>query len=71
MTCRLHLLAVTADGRRVYLNAYGYASPSGNQAPRPSMLRADVAQQAVQLPSASSASPPGAAPGSTRFVACL
>ncbi|KAK9837777.1 hypothetical protein WJX74_004885, partial [Apatococcus lobatus] len=62
----LHLLAVTADGRRVYLSASGYVPPAGNQAPRPNMLRAEVAQQAVQLPSASSASPPGSAPGSTR-----
>ena len=51
---RLHLVAVTADGRRVYFSAcepplYGSSAP-----PRPSYLRAQVARQAPPLPSSSS-----------------
>ena len=58
---RLHLVAVTADGRRVYFSAceppaYGSSAP-----PRPSYLRAQVARQAPPLPSGSSGGRSGSA----------
>lgn len=59
---RLHLVAVTADGRRVYFSACeapGYGVPSGP--PRPSHLRAQVARQAPPLPSGAGAPRSGSA----------
>ena len=57
---RLHLLAVTADGRRVYFSTspgdpgYSGVPASPKQAPRPTELRPQVVRQAPPLPSARS-----------------
>ena len=60
---RLHLVAVTADGRRMYFSACespAYGAPPGQQ-PRPSHLRAQIARQAPPLPSAAAAPRGGSA----------
>lgn len=49
---RLHLLTVTADGRRVYWSAASSRSSSSISGPRPDRLRAEVARQAMPSPSA-------------------
>ena len=49
---RLHLLTVTADGRRVYWSAASSRTSSNPAGPRPDRLRAEVARQAMPSPSA-------------------
>ena len=69
---RLHLVAVTADGRRVYFSACdspAYGAPPGQQ-PRPSHLRAQIARQAPPLPSAASAPRSGSAQPSRCAASC-
>lgn len=69
-SARLHLVAVTADGRRVYFSACdapAYGAPAGAPPPRPTHLRTVIARQAPSLLSASSAPRSGSAQPS-RFV---
>ncbi|CAL8471349.1 g10891 [Coccomyxa elongata] len=47
---RLHMLAVTADGRRVYFSATDASGPGPARAQRPTHLRAQVARQAPPQP---------------------
>ena len=53
---RLCLLAVTADGRRVYLSTQapgfggGLSAPPGRGSPRPTTLRAEFARPAPPAP---------------------
>lgn len=49
---RLHLLTVTADGRRVYWAAASSRTSSKPAGPRPDRLRAEIARQAMPSPSA-------------------
>jgi nuclear pore complex protein Nup155 len=49
---RLHLLTVTADGRRVYWAAASSRISSKPAGPRPDRLRAEIARQAMPSPSA-------------------
>jgi nuclear pore complex protein Nup155 len=48
---RLHLLTVTADGRRVYWAAASSRTSSKPAGPRPDRLRAEIARQAMPSPS--------------------
>ena len=69
-SARLHLVAVTADGRRVYFSACdapAYGAPAGAPPQRPTHLRAAIARQALPLPSAAGAPRSGSAQPS-RFV---
>jgi nuclear pore complex protein Nup155 len=56
---RLHLVTVTADGRRVYWAAASARASRAPAGPRPDRLRAEVARQA--MPSAASAARAGGA----------
>ncbi len=58
LCCRLHLLAVTLDGRRVFFSTsagggMGFgATTTGRGNPRPMTLRAEIARQAPPQPGA-------------------